>query len=194
MSRISVTLILAFLLIFQSCLIPQKEFYSHRKALLSPKGEKIKVTTEDQKKWEGEFIFHDEQFVYLLMENKQETRSEVMSIPVETIVHIKVDLFVNRHWKWYVVGFQIIPAIVLGITYATYADDLGGGLIMAGISSIPGGLSYLLFSASQPKQPELKGKIDYEKLKELQKYARYPFTPNPEQKHKILESLVKNLR
>lgn len=194
MSRISVTLILAFLLIFQSCLIPQKEFDSHRKVLLSPKGEKIKVTTEDQKRWEGEFIFHDEQFVYLLMENKQETRSEVMSIPIETIVHIKVDLFVNRHWKRYAVGFQIIPAIVLGLTYAAYADDMGGGLIMAGISSIPGGLSYLLFSSSQPKQPELKGKIDYEKLKELQKYARYAFTPNPEQKHKILESLVKNLR
>jgi hypothetical protein len=194
MSRISVTLILAFLLIFHCCIIPQKEFDSHRKVLLSPKGERIKVTTEDQKKWEGEFIFHDEQFVYLLMENKQEIHSEVMSIPIETIVHIKVDIFINRQWKWYILGFQIIPAIVLGLTYAAYSDDTGGGLGMAGVLSIPGGLSYLLFSTSQPKQPKLKGKIDYEKLKELQKYARYPFIPNPEQKRKILENLVKNFR
>jgi len=189
-----VILILALLLIFQSCIIPQKEFDSHYKVLLSPKGEKIKVTTEGQRKWEGEFIFHDEQFVYLLMENKQGIHSEVMSIPIETIAHIKVDLFVNRQWKGFVLGFQIFPAIVLGMTYASFAGDLGGGLGLAGISAIPGGLSYLLFSLSQPKQPAVKGKIDYEKLKELQKYARYPFTPNPEQKHKILENLAKNFR
>jgi hypothetical protein len=194
MSRLSVILILALLLIFQSCIIPPKEFDSHYKVRLSPKGEKIKVTTENQRKWEGEFIFHDEQFVYLLMENKQEIHSEVMSIPIETIVHIKVDLFVNRHWKGYVLVFQIIPALVLGMTYATYAEDIGGGLGLAGVSLLPGGLSYLLFSTSQPKQPELWGKIDYEKLTGLQKYARYPFTPNPEQKHKILENLVKNFR
>ncbi len=194
MSRISVILILVLLLIFQSCLIPQKEFDSYNKVLLSPKGEKIKVTTEGQKKWEGEFIFHDEQFVYLLMENKQETHSDVISIPIETIAHIKVDLFVNRHWKGLVLGFQILPAIVLGMTYASFTSDKGGGLALAGISAIPGGLAYLLFSVSQPKQPELRGKIDYEKLTMLQKYARYPFTPNPEQKHKILENLEKNFR
>ena len=67
MSRISLTLLLIFLLIFQSCFIPQKEFVPDQKALLSPKGERIQITTEDHKEREGEFIFLDEQFVFLLL-------------------------------------------------------------------------------------------------------------------------------
>lgn len=193
MSRISLTLLLIFLLIFQSCFIPQKEFVPDQKALLSPKGERIQITTEDQKEREGEFIFLDEQFVYLLKENKLDPLSEVKPIPIEDIIHIKVDMIANRHWKKYVLGFQIIPAVVLGLTAAIYAEDPGGGLALAGLGSIPGLLSYVLFSTSQPKT-ELKGKTDYEKLKQLQKYARYPFTPNPEQKNKILENLVKYIR
>ena len=71
MSRRSLILVLALLLIFQSCAIPPKEFDSRNRARLIPRGEKIKVTAEDQKKWEGEFLFHDEQFIYFLIEHNR---------------------------------------------------------------------------------------------------------------------------
>ena len=175
-------------------MIPQKEFDVHGKGQLSPYGEDVEIKTEDQKKWEGEFLFYDEQFVYLLMKNIQGTKSDVMTIPIETIIHIRVDVFINRQWKWYVLGFQVVPAITLGATYAAYSGETEEALAGTGILLIPAALSSLAFAASQPKQPDLKGKISYGELKELQKYARYPFTLNPDQKQKILENLENNYR
>jgi hypothetical protein len=192
MSRIAVALLIIFLVFMDSCAIPQSQFSSQGKVILSPKGEKIQATTEDQKKWEGEFLFCDEQCVYILAEEKAKLILGVKSIPIETIVHFKVDLSVNRSWIGFVFGFQLIPAVVLGITYGAFANDMNGGLALAGAGSIPGALSLLFFSLGQPSKPELKGKINYSELKELQKYARYPFTPNPEQKQKILENLDKS--
>jgi len=191
MSRISVIIVLVVLLTLQSCFIPKKEFTSNGSVLLSPRGETITVTTEDQNKWKGEFVFLDEQFVYLFVEDTEGTQQELKSIPIESIVQFSVDSLVNRKWKTFVFGFQIAPAVVLGLTYAAYADDIGDGLRVAGITLIPGVLSLLAFSLSQPKRPELEGKIDYAMLKDLLKYARYPFTLTPEQKEKIFRIPVK---
>lgn len=175
-------------------MIPQKEFDVRGKGQLSPYGEEIQIETGDQKKWEGEFLFYDEQCIYLLVENEQKAKSDVMTIPIETIINIRVDVFINRQWKWYVLGFQVVPAITLGATYAAYSGETGEALAGTGILLIPAALSALAFSTSQPSQPGLKGEIDYEKLKEIQRYARYPFALNPDQKQKVLESLENNHR
>jgi len=189
MAKIAAALGLAFLVLISSCAIPAREFHKG-KVKLSPAGETIRIEAKDQKKWEGEFLFCDEQSVYLLNEGAPGTKSEVTSIPLETISRLKVKTYVNRSWKGFVLGFQIAPAIIIGLTYGSHADDATGGLELAGALAIPGALSYLLFAASQPHQPELKGVINHERLKELQKYARYPFMLNPEQKQKVLESLA----
>jgi len=191
MSKIAAALTLSFLAILNSCAIPGREFY-RGKVRLTPKGERIQIATKDQKKWEGEFLFSDEQNVYLLKEGVQGIPPEVASIPLETIARLKVKVIVNRSWKGYVLGFQTAPAIVLGLTYGVHEHDGAGGLIVAGLAAIPGVLSYLLFATSQPHQPELEGAIDAARLIEFQKYARYPFALEPEQKQKILESLAAN--
>jgi len=185
----ALTLALSLLAVMNSCVIPGREFY-RGKVRLSPSGEIVQIATKDQKKWEGEFLFSDRQYVYLLKIGRQGLRPELAAIPLEAIARFKVNIFVNRSWKGYVLGFQIAPAIVLGLTYGAYRGE--GGLTLAAAAVLPGVASYLLFASAHSHQPELEGAIDAARLKEFQKYARYPFVLEPEQKKKILESFAVN--
>lgn len=190
MSRLNaIFLILILFLLYQNCYIPEKEF-RHDQPILSPKGENITVHDDKRVMRKGEFLFFDETDLYLMNADNDRSNS-VISIPIETITHISVDSIVNRNWKIHVLGFQLIPALVLGGTLAVYNEDLSSGLVLAGAAAIPGLLSYAAFAASQPEKPKLEGNMTPSKLKKILKYARYPYMLNPEQKNRILEYLNK---
>lgn len=172
-----------------SCIIPPKQF-PNRQVALSPKGETILVSTRDQKKVEGEFLFCDEQTVSVLVQKADVVPSEVLEFPYADIQRLKVKTYVNKSWVGFVLGGQLLPAIMLGVEAANYNDGSSHSMLeIAGPLAIWSAVSGLLFLTSSPRQPQLAGDITLDRMTAIQKYARFPYVPTPDQKKIILDGL-----
>jgi len=178
---------LALLLGGLACAIPLSE-YQKNHYVLKPQGERIKVTDKNGGALVGEFLFVDEESVYVLEETRRGAPPKVVIEPFERIQSIKILGITNGKWLGFVLGFQIAPAILFGATYASYSGQ-GEGITMALLAAIPGIVTSTLFLSTTPAAPSIAGEIGLDKLKEFLKYARYPFIPDPELKQKILDDL-----
>lgn len=170
-----------------ACVIPLSE-YEKNHYVLKPQGERIKVTAKNGGTLVGEFLFVDEESVYVLEEIQRGSPPKIVIEPFERIQSIKILGITNGKWLGFVLGFQIAPAILLGATFAANSDN-SDWVKLVGVASIPGVVTSLLFWLTTPGAPTLEGKIDLDKMRDFLKYARYPFIPNPELKQQILEGL-----
>ena len=158
--------------------------------VLKPQGEQIKVIDKTGGTLKGEFLFVDEQAVYVLAEGPSEPRPKAVAVAFTRIRELKILSVANRRWLGPVLGFQIAPAILFGATYAVASEGhVGDSALLTATASVPGLVTALILALSKPKTPGLSGEITFEKAKDLLKYARYPFILDPEVKQRILDGL-----
>ncbi len=168
-----------------SCTLPVSKFEA-RNVKISPKGERIEVVGKDGTTIEGEFLFDDGKEIFLLAK-EPEHPALALGIAREDVGSIKVKGQRNASWIPYVIGLQLIPAVLLGAAAESVNKGTFGSV--AGQLSVYGAVTGLLFLLGTKPAPELKGAIRAEQLDAFRKYARYPFVPGEELKQKILESL-----
>lgn len=170
-----------------ACQLPPTKFVNG-KPLLKAEGDTAVVKSRAGKEIRGEFLFCDESSIVLLLRAESGLPSEIKEVAYSEIESFRVDAFVNRAWLGYVLGFQFLPAVLLGIAAS---GDHGPGGKTFGLALAPGLVTGLLFYLGQPRRPEVRDGVTFEKAKKLRKYARYPYTPEAELKQKILDSLRK---
>jgi len=188
MAKIMSLFFIFYLAFSMSCAIPPKRF-ANGQVVLDPRGETILVTTQGQRTVGGEFLFCDQQAIFVLIPPVGSFAPEIVECPYANILRLKVKTYVNKSWIVFVLGGQIIPAIALGLEAAGYSEGPDSTLGYTGKLAILGALSSLLFFASTPRQPQLAGEITLERMIDIQKFARYPYVPSLDQKKIILEGL-----
>lgn len=116
----------AFLLLAASCAVPLAE-YEKNHYLLSPAGERIEIKDKAGGTAAGEFLFADEDSVYVLIDGQKDLPPRVAAMPYKTIRTLKIRGVKNDKWLSAVLLFQGLPALLLGATYMVDTDNPGGG-------------------------------------------------------------------
>jgi hypothetical protein len=187
MKAVAGALVLALLCGGVSCTLPLSRFEGGR-VKIDPKGERIEIVTRSGKIVEGEFLFDDGETIYVLA-GRTEDSGRTSDIARADVGELTVKGLTNRSWIPWVIGLQIIPAVLLGA--ASESVNKGSFVEVAGRASIWGVVTGLIFAVGGKADPALKGTILPLQFVEFRKYSRYPFAPDEELKQKILDSLKK---
>jgi hypothetical protein len=106
-------------------------------------------------------------------------------VQVDDLESITIKGYSNRKWTGAVIGFEVVPAILLGLAAGIADSDITGEVFL--ISAIPPLLNFIAFEASTPKPPKFEYPITAERLKDLKKYARFPQGLTTEQHKRFLQ-------
>ncbi|HOS11542.1 MAG: hypothetical protein PHF93_09790 [Acidobacteriota bacterium] len=178
----------AFLLLAASCAVPLAE-YEKNHYLLSPAGERIEIKDKAGGTAAGEFLFADEDSVYVLIDGQKDLPPRVAAMPYKTIRTLKIRGVKNDKWLSAVLLFQGLPALLLGATYMVDTDNPGGGILLTALTAVPAAVTALFLGTGPPAISLGRGGVDREKMRGFLKYARYPFIPDAVLKQKILDGL-----
>ncbi len=178
----------AFLLLAASCAVPLA-IYEKNYDILSPAGERIEIKDKGGGTTAGEFLFADEDAVFLLAEAAGDHPPTVVAKPFKSIRSLKIKGIKNNKWPSFVLLFQALPAVLLGATYMAEMDHPGGGILLTVLTAVPAAVTALFLGTGPPAVSLGKGGVDREKMRGFLKYARYPFVPDAVLKQKILDGL-----
>jgi len=184
----------AVLLLAASCAVPLAK-YEKNQGLLSPAGERIKIKDKGGGTTEGEFLFADEDAVFLLIEGAGDHPPTVVIKPYEAIRRLKIKGVKNDKWPLFVFLFQALPAVLIGETYLEETArppqwrTPGWWIFPIALTVVPAAVTALFLGTGPPAVSLGKGGVDREKMRGFLKYARYPFVPDAVLKQKILDGL-----
>jgi hypothetical protein len=132
-----------------------------------PIGNSIDITMKDRTNYADlELLFIYEDTLYTLYAD-----SKVFPIPVAQIEEISVSGYSDRNWIFAVVGLQVVPPLLMGITASS--QGFGGAWGLTGVMLIPAAIEFALFESSTPDVPVFKNPLE-NNAPALKKYARYP--------------------
>jgi hypothetical protein len=139
-----------------------------------PVGNEVDIKlTNDSEYTDAELLFISKDTLYSLSMN-----SAVQLHHIKDVKQIKVNGYSDRSWIFAVLGMQVLPAIVLGVTAESAGSD--GGFALSAVLLIPAVAEFILFEASTPKAPLYTKPLE-NKISSLRKYARYPYELQREQ-------------
>lgn len=147
------------------------------KGLVSEKGDTAVVELQSGK-LKGELLAIGDSLLYVIPhgdnpETPSHLRGRVVGIDPAGVRSIRIEGYSDKMWIAGVIGFEVIPAILMGIAAASVDGDTQGGLTVAGILMVPAAVTAAIFAAATPKTPGAAEPLTIPKLESLRKYARY---------------------
>ncbi len=145
---------------------------------LVPTGDIAEIKTKGNKLYTGELLMVDEEAIIMQIKSGQKNRTEgIYKFPRDEIQYIKIEDYVNNKWQGAILGFEVLPIVLLFVA-ASAADAEPGGLA---ILFVPVLINYAIFAASTPSPPGVEDPFPTEQLVDLRKYSRFPQGLNEKQ-------------
>jgi hypothetical protein len=143
---------------------------------LSPKGDDTEVRLTDNTLIKGELLMVSDSTICVVVgppikSITKNAKYELHIVPVQRIQQVKIKGYSNKKWVGSVVAFQLVPALLLGLSAASADAD---AMAVIGISSVPTLFSLGLLAAGTPSDPGIKYPITSDQLNEIRKYAHFP--------------------
>ena len=145
---------------------------------LAPTGDTAEIKTKDNQLYTGELLMVDESAIIMQIKSGQNDKNEgIYKFPRNKIQYIKIEDYVNTKWQGAILGFEVVPIVLLFIAAAAADVESPAGIA---ILFIPVLINYAIFAASTPAPPGVQDPFPTEQLVELKKYSRFPQGLNEE--------------
>ena len=118
---------------------------------LTPSGDKAEIKTRDNKLYSGELLVVNESAIIMHINSGQKSINEgIYKFPRDQIQYIKIEDYVNTKWQGAILGFEVVPIVLLFIAAAAADVESPAGIA---ILFIPVLINYAIFAASTPDPP-----------------------------------------
>jgi len=152
---------LLFPVLFFSCSSAKDNFVD------KPFGNNIDLVLKSTYEYKDvELLYVDQDTLYAVYEE-----ARILPVSLKDISKITVNGYSDRSWIAAVVGFQVVPAILIGV--ASSSEGSAKGWAIGGLMLLPAALEFSMFESSTPKEPLFQGQIE-NYVQGLKKYSRYP--------------------
>ena len=154
---------------------------------LKPEGDKAEIKTRTEQIYRGELLTVSQDSVLMFVQSgSKELSRGIYTFSCNNIAHIKIEGYVNYKWQGALLGFEVLPILLLiGVAAASGVDSPGSIAILF----VPVFLNYLGFAGSTPSPPGVDDSFSSEQLSELSKYSRFPQGLNKNQLELLMFSL-----
>jgi hypothetical protein len=154
---------------------------------LKPTGDTAEIKTKSNRIYTGELLTVTEDSVLAFIKSGQKDISGVVyNFPKDNIQYIKIEDYINYKWQGAILGFEVVPILLLFVAATAAEVDSPGGLA---ILFVPVLLNYIGFAASTPDPPGVVDPFQSEQLVALRKYSRFPQGLNDRQLKSILSTI-----
>jgi hypothetical protein len=165
---------------------------------LSPSGDTAEIITVTETKLTGELLAVSDSSFFVNMKPlniPSAAGMELYEIPFGQMKKLTIHNYANTQWKGAIIAFEVVPAIILGLTAASGGGDAGALLLLM---AIPPVINYAILSSSTPPAPGITEPATMNQIEGLKKYARFPQGLTAPQLQQILtanhQDYVKHLK